>query len=144
MGLNRRQIIIEPLIKRRERRRKVEAMKTKRVWVRQLYTEGKGEYRSLIKEMQIFDEMLFNQQFRMMGQKYENLLTLVAPRITKSLVKSEAISLRERLPITCSFTEQVSFVVSELFHTHTLLFLLFNNSFYLTLVPTRKFPPSSS
>ena len=65
----------------------------------------------------------------MMRQKYENLLTMVAPRITKSLVESEAISLRERLSVACSFTKQVSSDVSELFHT---------------LVPTRKFPPSSS
>ena len=102
MGLTRRQITILILIKRRERRQKVEAMKTKRVWVRQLYTErkGNGEYRSLIKEVQIFDEMLFSKQLRMMRQNYENLLTLVTPRITKSSVKREAISPGERLSVT--------------------------------------------
>ena len=35
----------------------------------------------------------------MMRQKYENLLKLVAPSITKSFVKSEAISLGERVII---------------------------------------------
>ena len=65
----------------------------------------------------------------MMRQKYENLLTIIAPRITKSSVKSETISFGGRLSVTGSFTKQVSSDVSELFHT---------------LVPTRKFPPSSS
>ena len=105
MGLTRRQVIILLLIKRRERRRKVEAMKTKRMWVRQVYTERKekGEYCSLIKEIQFFDEMLFYQQFRMTPQKYEHLLTLVAPRITKSQMKREAISPGERLSVTLRY-----------------------------------------
>ena len=79
--------------------------------------------------MQIFDEMLFSKQLRMMRQKYENLLTLVASRITKSLVKSEVISLGERLSVTSSLTEQVSSDVSELLPTP---------------IPAHKFPPSSS
>lgn len=39
MGLTRKQIIISLVIRRRERRRNFEAMKSKRVWVRQLYRE---------------------------------------------------------------------------------------------------------
>ena len=76
-------------------------MKTKIVWVGKLYRERKekGEYHSLIKEMQIVVEMLFYQQFRKTAQKYKNLLTLLAPRITMSLVKREAISLGERLSV---------------------------------------------
>ena len=58
------------LRRRRERRRNVEAMKSKRVWVRQLYRERKqkGEHRALVKEMQVVDEVLFYQQFRMSPQ----------------------------------------------------------------------------
>ena len=61
MGLTRKEIIIALLIKRRERGRNLQVMKSKSVRVRQLYRERKekGEYRSLIKEMQVVDEMLF-------------------------------------------------------------------------------------
>ena len=61
MGLTRKEIIIALLIKRRERGRNLQVMKSRRVRVRQLYRERKekGEYRSLIKEMQVVDEMLF-------------------------------------------------------------------------------------
>ena len=61
MGLTRKEIIISLLIKRRERGRNLQGMKSKSVRVRQLYRERKekGEYRSLIKEMQVVDEMLF-------------------------------------------------------------------------------------
>ena len=105
MGLTRKEIIIALLIKRRERRRNLQVTKSKRVWVRQLYRERKekGEYRSLIKEMQVVDEMLFYQQFRMTPQKYETLLALVARRITKSSVKREAISPGERLSVTLRY-----------------------------------------
>ena len=75
----------------------MEAMKTTRMWV---YTKRKGKHRLLSKEMQIFDEMLFYQQLRMTLQKYENLLIMVAPRITKSSVKREAISPGERLSVS--------------------------------------------
>ena len=76
-------------------------MKTKIVWIEKLYRERKekGEYHSLIKEMQIVVEMLFYQQFRVTAQKYKNLLTLLAPRITMSLVKREATSPGERLSV---------------------------------------------
>ena len=61
MGLTRKEIIIALLIKRRERGRNLQVMKSKRVRVRQLQKERKekGEYRSLIKEMQVVDKMLF-------------------------------------------------------------------------------------
>ena len=105
MGLTRKEIIIALLIKRRERCRNLQVTKSKRVWVRQLYRERKEkeEYRSLIKEMQVVDEMLFYQQVRMMPQKYETLLALVARRITKSSVKREAISPGERLSVTLRY-----------------------------------------
>ena len=61
MGLTRKGIIIALLIKRRERGRNLQVMKSKRVHVRQQYRERKekGEYRLLIKEMQVVDKMLF-------------------------------------------------------------------------------------
>ena len=71
-----------------------------------------GEYSCTQKEME-----KVNTDRWLKKCKYENLLTLVAPQITKSLVKREAVSPGERLPVTCSFTEQVSFVVSELLPT---------------------------
>ena len=105
IGLTRRQVIISLLIKRRERRRKDWVVKTKIVWVEKLYRERKekGEYSSLIKEMQIVVEMLFYQQFRMTAQRYKNLLTLVAPRITMPLVKRDAISPGEWLSVYRAF-----------------------------------------
>ena len=76
-------------------------MKAKIVQVGKLYRKRKekGEYHSLIKEMQLVVQTLFYQQFGMMAQKYKNILTLVAPRITMSLVKREAISPGERLSV---------------------------------------------
>ena len=61
MGLTRKGIISALLIKRRERGQNLQVMKSKRVRVRQLYRERKekGEYRLLIKEMQVVDKMLF-------------------------------------------------------------------------------------
>ena len=53
-------------------------MKTKIVWIEKLYRERKekGEYHSLLKEMQIVVEILFYKQIRVTAQKYKTLLTL--------------------------------------------------------------------
>ena len=61
-----------------------------------------GEYSCTQKEMEKVNTD------RWLKKCNENLLTLVAPQITKSLGKREAVSPGERLPVTCSFTEQVS------------------------------------
>ena len=104
MGLTRRQIIVLLLLRRRQRRRSKEK-ENKRIWVRKLYTERKekGEYHLLIREMKLYDHMLFYQQFIMTLEKYEHLLRLVAPNILKSCVKREAIQPGERLSGTLRY-----------------------------------------
>ena len=94
MGLARRQIIIAPL--------KKEGKKGK--------TSKSGSYEDQkgVGKTAVHREMEKVNTDRWLKKCKENLLTLVAPQITKSLVKREAVLPGERLPITCSFTEQVS------------------------------------
>ena len=104
MGLTRRQIVVLLLLRRRQRRRSKEK-ENKRIWVRKLCAERKekGEYHLLIREMKLYDHMLFYQQFRMTPEKYEHLLQLVAPKSLKSCVKREAIQPGERLSVTLRY-----------------------------------------
>jgi len=73
-----------------------------KVWVRKLLTERnwKGEYHILVKEMILFDHEFFYKQFRMSPARYETLLKLVAPLITKCSLRREAISASARLYMT--------------------------------------------
>ena len=92
-----------------------------RVWVRKILTErkSKGEYHVLVKELKLFDHEFFFKQFRMSPTRFEELLQLVGPVITKSSLRREAIGPEERLCITLRFLQPTYFYNNTL---HTQLF----------------------
>ena len=57
----------------------------KRIWVRRInhHREKKGEYNSLINEMRLFDHESFYKYFRMTPSRFDHLLSLIGPCITK-------------------------------------------------------------
>ena len=75
------------------------------MWVRKIFMERswKGEYHLLIKELKLYDHEYFFKQFRMLPDKFEKLLSFVAPLILKSSERREAISPEERLCITLRY-----------------------------------------
>ena len=76
-----------------------------RMWVRQIFRDrrAKGEYSLLIKDMALFDHKYFLKQFRMLPAKLEELLSFVGPLITKSSIRRETVSPRERLCVTLRY-----------------------------------------
>lgn len=77
----------------------------KRFWVRKIFTERKqkGEYHLLVQELRLHDQEYFFKYFRMTPSKFEVLLRMVAPFITKSSFKREAICPSERLAVTLRY-----------------------------------------
>ena len=99
----RRKLLLALLLwRRRNRRLAIERKYEKRFWVRDIYKErkSKGEFHLLIKEMKLCDHELYFKQFRMMPSKLEEILSWVAPKITKSNLKRESIGAEERLCAT--------------------------------------------
>ena len=90
-------LLLKRRLSRQERR--------KRMWVRKTFRERKQkrEFHLLIKELRLHDHEYFFKYFRMSPSKYEELLNLVAPYITKSSVKREAIGPSERLSVTLRY-----------------------------------------
>jgi len=105
MALTRRQLLIVLLLRRRLKAKEVEVRRKKECWVRRLYTERteKGEYHQLVREMKIFDKEYFFQHFRMGPEKFEEILSYVAPKITKCSVRREPIGPSERLCVTLRY-----------------------------------------
>ena len=105
MALTRRQLLIVLLLRRRLKAKEVEVRKKKECWVRRLYTERteKGEYHQLVREMKIFDKEYFFQHFRMGPEKFEEILSYVAPKITQCSVRREPIGPSERLCVTLRY-----------------------------------------
>lgn len=99
-ALNRRLLILI-LLRRRLQRRKYR----KRFWIRNIYLnrKAKGEYHTLVREAMLFDHEFFFQMFRMIPSKFEELLGLVAPRITRWKARREAIGPEERLAVTLRY-----------------------------------------
>ena len=104
-ALNLRALLLILILKRRIQRRRLQNRYKKRFWVRQLFKERKqkGEYHLLVKDMRLFDHEFFFMQFRMLPDKYEKLLLLIAPLITKSSIRRESISADQRLCITLRY-----------------------------------------
>ena len=70
------------LLRRRIKRK--EKLK-RRFWVRKIFMERKqGEYHLLVKDLALCDHEMFFSQFRMSPTKFEELLSHVAPLITKA------------------------------------------------------------
>ena len=65
--------------------------------------EKKGAFNLLIKDMALFDHEYFFKFFRMTPTKYEELLKLVAPQLTKSSLRRKAIGPSERLTVTLKY-----------------------------------------
>lgn len=65
--------------------------------------EQKGEYAMFVKEMKLSDHELFFRPFRMLPNKFEELLRWVAPHIVKSDLKRRSISPEERLCVTLRY-----------------------------------------
>lgn len=105
MALTRRQLLILLLLRRRLKRRELEARNNKRFWVRRLYAERseKGEYHQLVREMKIFHKEFFFQHFRMGPEKFEEILSYVAHKITKCSIRREPIGPSERLCVTLRY-----------------------------------------
>ena len=75
------------------------------MWVRKIFAERKikGEYHLLIQDLKLHDAVYFFRYFRMDTTQFENLLTMIAPRIQKSSLKRECISPSERLCVTLRY-----------------------------------------
>ena len=57
--------------------------------------EKRIQYHILINELELFDQEFFLKQFRMSPNRYEELLRLVGPTISKSSNRREAITADE-------------------------------------------------
>ena len=86
------------LLRLRSRFRK----KCKKMWVRRIFQEreDKSEYHILVKDLVLFDHEYFFKSFRMNPETFEQLLSLVAPFITKSSERRPVASAAERLCVT--------------------------------------------
>ena len=63
----------------------------------------KGAYNLLIQDLRINDHKYFFPFFRMTPTRYEHVLGIIAPYITKSSLKREAIGPSERLIVTLKY-----------------------------------------
>ena len=77
----------------------------KRFWVRRIFMERetKGAFNLLVKDMALHDHEYFFKFFRMSPTKYEELLKLVAPHLTKCSLRRKAIGPSERLTVTLKY-----------------------------------------
>ena len=102
-ALNIRALLL--LVIFRRRRKRLKNKYKKRFWVRKIFKERnqKGEYHLLVKDLRLFDHEFFFKNFRMLPEKFEQLLSYVAPMITKSSFRRECISADQRLCITLRY-----------------------------------------
>ncbi len=77
----------------------------KRFWVRSIYKKRKekGEYSSLVLESRLVDHEIFYQMFRMSPCKFDELLSIVGPKIQRDCLRREPISPEERLYVTLRY-----------------------------------------
>lgn len=97
----RKKILILLLLRRRRNKRN----NKKNFWVREIFIEReeKGEFQNLVKDLRLFDDAYFYRNFRMSTQKFELLLSWVAPLIVKSAKRRPTTSPAERLIITLRY-----------------------------------------
>ena len=108
MERNKALLLALLVLKKRELEKSEECrikIRKHKVWVGKILTERswKGEYHLLVKELKLFDHEFFYKQFRMSPSRYEILLQLVGPLITKNAHRREVISPGERLCITLRY-----------------------------------------
>lgn len=97
---NRRRLLMLILLRRRQTRKK-----RPRFWVRRIFKERKlkGEFHVLVQETKLFDHQMFFKMFRMLPSKFEELLQLVAPLLTKPMARREPIPPEEMLCVTLRY-----------------------------------------
>ena len=100
-AVNRRRFLLLLLLIRYRQRRAGK----RRFWVRNVYKERntKGEYNLLVKELMLADHELFFNMFRMTPTKFEELLSWIAPLITRSAIRRQPIQPGERLCVTLRY-----------------------------------------
>ena len=102
--LQKYKLIMQILLLRRRRRRL--QRRRKRFWIRRIYKDRgqKGEYASLIRDLMLHDHAYFFNYFRMSPSCFEDLLSMVAPKIKKNATKMrEPIPPAERLCVTLRY-----------------------------------------
>ena len=90
----------------RRRRRREQKASSRKVWVRKLLRlrRTNGAFQNLIREMRISDRESHFRFFRMSAERFDHLLTVVAPFITKVDTNfRKPISATERLAVTLRF-----------------------------------------
>lgn len=100
----RRLFLLLLLVRQRMARRRPRTKK--RTWVRQINRrrESLGEFHSLIQEMRLFDHDVFYRYFRMMPSWFDQLLSLVDPRIQcQDTSFRSTIPAAERLSVTLRY-----------------------------------------
>ena len=88
------------LLKRRKKERQ------RRCWIRKIYMERceKGEYHLLVRDLRLHDQEYFFRYFRMSPSTYEELLSFIAPKITKqSTQMRNPVGASERLSVTLRY-----------------------------------------
>ena len=93
-----------PLFYLRQRRKRKQRYR-KKYWIRDIFRSRflLGEYHTLVKEMHENDHESFYKYFRMTPERFDNLLLLVGPMLTKKSLYREPISAGERLSVTLRF-----------------------------------------
>lgn len=86
------------LLKMRNKQKK----QKKRFWVRDIFQnrKGQGAYHNLLQEMKLADSEKYFNYLRMSSEIFQELLTIVGPRLTRNYNVREPISEGERLALT--------------------------------------------
>ena len=106
MDVQEEEMLLLILLLRRRRIRREQKASQRKVWVRKLLRlrRKKGAFQNLIREMRISDRESHFRFFRMSPERFDHLLTLVTPFITKEGTNfRKPISAAERLAVTLRF-----------------------------------------
>ena len=90
----------------RQRRLRRERHVSRKVWVKRIFTlrEQKGAFQNLVKEMRATDREAHFKFLRMSPERFDHLLSLVSPLITKNDTNfRKSITPAERLAVTLRF-----------------------------------------
>ena len=89
-------------LRQRIRNRKRNRKRKHEYWVRPIFCErkAKGEFHQLVLEMKLCDTELFFKYFRMLPNRFEELLRIVSPLLVKNCRNREPVSPEQRLSVT--------------------------------------------
>ena len=106
-AVKRRRVLLLLLLRRRRRLRRQKAV-IRSSWVRKIFRNRAemGEYHGLINEMRLFDHESYYKYFHMTPTRFDSLLSLVGPLITRQTTLMRApVSAGERLAVTICYLE---------------------------------------